>query len=74
MCYLLTILTYTLCVRLFLGKKEILLNIAIILGTVRTPSLTRTLARYLADCLVKRKVSPHWIDFRSIPLSDSRPR
>ncbi|WP_175869031.1 NADPH-dependent FMN reductase [Bartonella gabonensis] len=50
------------------------MNIAIILGTVRTPSLTRTLARYLADCLVKRKVSPHWIDFRSIPLSDSRPR
>ncbi|WP_244979386.1 NAD(P)H-dependent oxidoreductase [Bartonella queenslandensis] len=30
------------------------MKIAIILGSVRQPSLTKTLARYLADCLMKR--------------------
>ncbi|WP_142416089.1 NADPH-dependent FMN reductase [Bartonella massiliensis] len=44
------------------------MNIAIILGSVRQPSFTRTLARHLADCLTKRGASIHWIDLREHPL------
>ncbi|WP_375621749.1 MULTISPECIES: NADPH-dependent FMN reductase [unclassified Bartonella] len=49
------------------------MNIAIILGSVRQPSLTRTLANYLADCLIKRGASLHWVDLREQPLPMTDP-
>ncbi|PIT71144.1 NADPH-dependent FMN reductase [Bartonella tribocorum] len=49
------------------------MNIAIILGSVRQPSLTRTLACYLADCLMKRGASLHWVDLRDNPLPITDP-
>ncbi|WP_256460919.1 NADPH-dependent FMN reductase [Bartonella machadoae] len=49
------------------------MNIAIILGSIRQPSLTRTLANYLADCLLLRGTSLHWIDLREQPLPIADP-
>ncbi|UTO29110.1 NADPH-dependent FMN reductase [Bartonella harrusi] len=49
------------------------MNIAIILGSIRQPSLTRTLANYLADCLLMRRASLHWVDFREQPLPIADP-
>ncbi|WP_375675335.1 NADPH-dependent FMN reductase [Bartonella sp. CL100XZDX] len=49
------------------------MNIAIILGSVRQPSLTRTLANYLADCLIKRGASLQWVDLREQPLPMTDP-
>ncbi|WP_375622833.1 MULTISPECIES: NADPH-dependent FMN reductase [unclassified Bartonella] len=49
------------------------MNIAIILGSLRQPSLKRTLASYLADCLMKRGASLHWVDLREQPLPMTDP-
>ncbi|MBX4335969.1 NADPH-dependent FMN reductase [Bartonella raoultii] len=49
------------------------MNIAIILGSVRQPSFTRTLAHCLADCLLMRGASLHWVDLREQPLPIADP-
>ncbi|WP_156850566.1 NADPH-dependent FMN reductase [Bartonella refiksaydamii] len=49
------------------------MNIAIILGSIRQPSLTRTLADCLADCLLTRGASLHWVDLREQPLPITDP-
>ncbi|WP_208433643.1 NADPH-dependent FMN reductase [Bartonella taylorii] len=49
------------------------MNIAIILGSIRQPSLTRILANYLADCLLMRGASLHWVDLREQPLPITDP-
>ncbi|MGF7156945.1 NADPH-dependent FMN reductase [Bartonella heixiaziensis] len=49
------------------------MNIAIILGSIRQPSLTRTLANCLADCLSMRGALLHWVDLREQPLPITDP-
>ncbi|MBB5074479.1 NAD(P)H-dependent FMN reductase [Bartonella callosciuri] len=44
------------------------MNVAIIVGSIRQPSLKRTLANCLADCLLMRGALLHWVDLREQPL------
>ncbi|EJF80108.1 hypothetical protein MCO_00325 [Bartonella sp. DB5-6] len=49
------------------------MNIAIILGSIRQPSLTRTLSNCLADCLLMCGAFLHWVDLREQPLPIADP-
>ncbi|WP_273759118.1 NAD(P)H-dependent oxidoreductase [Bartonella sp. ML70XJBT.G] len=49
------------------------MDIVIILGSVRQPSLTKTVASCLADYLLMRGASLHWVDLREQPLPIADP-
>lgn len=49
------------------------MNVAIIIGSVRQPSLTRVLCRFLADCFTEKSISISWVDLRENPLPITDP-